>query len=124
MSGMSPIIRGSIKQLIQELNMRKAKEKVAHSKFFPEDNQFVNLQGNYWDHDNWEVNVTVSGGARDHVYFWVTDYDKNADAFLNELATAVSKAQDAIAKYRGRAKVESAAVKDTKAAKITPKKKK
>ena len=123
MSGLS-IVRGSIKQLIQEMNMRKAKEKVAHSKFFPEDNQFVNLQGNYWEHDNWEVNVTVSGGARDYVYLWVTDYDKNADAFLNELATAVSKAQDAIAKYRSRAKVEAAAAKDTKAAKIAPKKKK
>jgi hypothetical protein len=123
MSEISPI-RGSLKQLIQELNMRKSKEKVAHSKFFPEDNQFVNLQGNYWDHDNWEVNVTVSGGARDYVYLWVTDYDKNADAFLNELATAVSKAQDAIAKYRARAKVESTAAKDTKAAKIAPKKKK
>ena len=121
---MSPIIRGSIKQLIQELNMRKAKEKVAHSKFFPEDNQFVNLQGNYWDHDNWEVNVTINGGSRDQVYFWVTDYDKNADAFLNELATAVSKAQVAIAKFRNRAKVEATAAKDTKAAKITPKKKK
>jgi hypothetical protein len=123
MSETSPI-RGTIKQLIQELNMRKAKEKVAHSKFFPEDNQFVNLQGNYWDHDNWEVNVTVSGGARDYVYLWVTDYDKNADAFLNELATAVSKAQDAIAKFRNRAKVEATAAKDTKAAKISPKKKK
>ena len=104
--------------------MRKSKEKVAHSKFFPDDNQFVNLQGNYWDHDNWEVNVTVGGGSRDHFYLWVTDYDKNADAFLNELATAVSKAQDAIAKYRARAKVESTAAKDTKATKIAPKKKK
>jgi hypothetical protein len=120
---MSPI-RGSLKQLIQELNMRKAKEKVAHSKFFPEDNQFVNLQGNYWDHDNWEVNVTVNSGARDSFYVWVTDYDKNADAFLNELATAVSKAQDAIAKFRNRAKVETTAAKDTKAAKVAPKKKK
>ena len=120
---MSPI-RGSLKQLIQELNMRKSKEKVAHSKFFPDDNQFVNLQGNYWDHDNWEVNVTVGGGSRDHLYLWVTDYDKNADAFLNELATAVSKAQDAIAKFKARAKVEAAAAKDTKAAKIAPKKKK
>jgi hypothetical protein len=124
MSGMSPIIRGSIKQLIQELNMRKAKEKVAHSKFFPEESQFVNLQGNYWDHDNWEVNVTINGGSRDQVYLWVTDYDKNADAFLNELATAVSKAQDAIAKFRARAKVEAAAAKPIKAAKIAPKKKK
>jgi hypothetical protein len=123
MSEMSPI-RGSLKQLIQELNMRKAKEKVAHSKFFPEDNQFVNLQGNYWDHDNWEVNVTVNSGARDSFYVWVTDYDKNADAFLNELATAVSKAQDAIAKFRNRAKVETTAAKDTKAAKVAPKKKK
>jgi hypothetical protein len=123
MMEMSPI-RGSLKQLIQELNMRKSKEKVAHSKFFPDDNQFVNLQGNYWDHDNWEVNVTVGGGSRDHFYLWVTDYDKNADAFLNELATAVSKAQDAIAKYRARAKVEATAAKDTKAAKIAPKKKK
>jgi hypothetical protein len=123
MSGLSPI-RGSIKKLIQELNMRKAKEKVAHSKFFPEDNQFVNLQGNYWDHDNWEVNVTVNSGARDSFYVWVTDYDKNADAFLNELATAVSKAQDAIAKFRNRAKVETTAAKDTKAAKVAPKKKK
>lgn len=123
MSEISPI-RASLKDLIKELNMRKSKEKVAHSKFFPEDNQFVNLQGNYWDHDNWEVNVTVSGGARDYVYLWVTDYDKNADAFLNELATAVSKAQDAIAKYRARAKVEAAAAKPIKAAKIAPKKKK
>jgi hypothetical protein len=123
MSGLS-IVRGSIKKLIQEMNMRKAKEKVAHSKFFPEDNQFVNLQGNYWDHDNWEVNVTVSGGARDYVYLWVTDYDKNADAFLNELATAVSKAQDAIAKYKARSKVEAAAAKVAKPAKIAPKKKK
>jgi hypothetical protein len=123
MSGLS-IVRGSIKKLIQELNMRKAKEKVAHSKFFPEDSQFVNLQGNYWEHDNWEVNVTVSGGARDYVYLWVTDYDKNADAFLNELATAVSKAQDAIAKFKARSKVEAAAAKDTKPAKIAPKKKK
>ena len=123
MSGLSTV-RGSIKQLIQELNMRKAKEKVAHSKFFPEDNQFVNLQGNYWDHDNWEVNVTVNSGSRDSFYVWVTDYDKNADAFLNELATAVSKAQDAIAKYKARSKVEAAAAKDTKAAKIAPKKKK
>jgi hypothetical protein len=124
MSGLSTV-RGSIKQLIQELQMRKAKEKVAHSKFFPEDNQFVNLQGNYWDHDNWEVNVTVNGGSRDYFYVWVTDYDKNADAFLNELATAVSKAQDAIAKYRARAKVESAAAKIVlKPAKATPKKKK
>ena len=104
--------------------MRKSKEKVAHSKFFPDDNQFVNLQGNYWDHDNWEVNVTVGGGSREQVYLWVTDYDKNADAFLNELATAVSKAQVAIAKFRNRAKVEATAAKDTKAAKITPKKKK
>lgn len=123
MSEMSPI-KGSLKNIIKELQMRKSKEKVAHSKFFPEDNQFVNLQGNYWDHDNWEVNVTVSGGARDYVYLWVTDYDKNADAFLNELATAVSKAQVAIAKFRNRAKVEATAAKDTKAAKITPKKKK
>jgi hypothetical protein len=123
MSEISPI-RGSLKQLIQELNMRKAKEKVAHSKFFPEDNQFVNLQGNYWDHDNWEVNVTVNSGSRDSFYVWVTDYDKNADAFLNELATAVSKAQDAIAKYRSRAKVESEAAKVAKPAKATPKKKK
>lgn len=120
---MSPI-RGSLKQLIQELNMRKAKEKVAFSKFFPEDNQFVNLQGNYWDHDNWEVNVTINGGSRDQVYFWITDYDKNADAFLNELATAVSKAQDAIAKFKARAKVEAAAAKPIKAAKVAPKKKK
>ena len=120
---LSPI-RGSLKQLIQELNMRKSKEKVSFNKFFPEDNQFVNLQGNYWDHDNWEVNVTVSGGARDYVYLWVTDYDKNADAFLNELATAVSKAQDAIAKYRARSKVEATAAKPVKAAKIAPKKKK
>ena len=123
MSELSPI-RGSLKNIIKELQMRKSKEKVAHSKFFPEDNQFVNLQGNYWDHDNWEVNVTVSGGARDYVYLWVTDYDKNADAFLNELATAVSKAQVAIAKFRNRAKVEATAAKDTKAAKIAPKKKK
>ena len=123
MSEISPI-RASLKDLIKELNMRKSKEKVAHSKFFPDDNQFVNLQGNYWDHDNWEVNVTVSGGARDYVYLWVTDYDKNADAFLNELATAVSKAQDAIAKYRARAKVESVAAKVAKPAKVTPKKKK
>jgi hypothetical protein len=120
---MSPI-RGSLKQLIQELNMRKAKEKVSFSKFFPEDNQFVNLQGNYWDHDNWEVNVTINGGSRDQVYFWVTDYDKNADAFLNEIAAAVSKAQFAIAKFRERAKEETAAAKVTKPAKATPKKKK
>jgi len=124
MSGMSPIIRGSIKQLIQELNMRKAKEKVAHSKFFPEENQFVNLQGNYWEHDNWEVNLNISTGGRDHLYLWITDYDKNADAFLNELATSISKAQDAIAKYKARAKVESAAAKADKPAKATPKKKK
>ena len=104
--------------------MRKSKEKVAHSKFFPEDNQFVNLQGNYWDHDNWEVNVTVGGGSREQVYLWVTDYDKNADAFLNELATAVSKAQVAIAKFRDRAKVEAATAKPVKPAKATPKKKK
>jgi hypothetical protein len=123
MSGLSTV-RTSIRQLIQELNMRKSKEKVSHSKFFPEDNQFVNLQGNYWDHDNWEVNVTVSGGARDYVYLWVTDYDKNADAFLNELATAVSKAQDAIAKFKARAKVEAEAAKPIKPAKIAPKKKK
>jgi hypothetical protein len=120
---MSPI-RTSLKSLIKELQMRKSKEKVAHSKFFPEDNQFVNLQGNYWDHDNWEVNVTINGGSRDQVYFWVTDYDKNADAFLNELGTAVSKAQDAIAKYRARAKVETAAAKVVKPAKATAKKKK
>ena len=118
------IIRTSLKDLIKELQMRKSKEKVAHSKFFPEDNQFVNLQGNYWDHDNWEVNVTIGGGSREQVYLWVTDYDKNADAFLNELATAVSKAQVAITKFRNRAKVETTAAKDTKAAKITPKKKK
>jgi hypothetical protein len=123
MSELSPI-KGSLKQIIKELQMRKAKEKVAHSKFFPEDNQFINLQGNYWDHDNWEVNVTVNGGSRDYFYLWVTDYDKNADAFLNELATAVSKAQDAIAKYRSRAKVEAAAAKVAKPAKATPKKKK
>lgn len=123
MSVISPI-RTSLKQLMKEIEMRKAKEKVAHSKFFPEDNQFVNLQGNYWDHDNWEVNVTVSGGARDYVYLWVTDYDKNADAFLNELSTAVNKAQVAIAKFRERAKVEAAAAKPIKAAKIAPKKKK
>lgn len=104
--------------------MQKAKEKAAHSKFFPEDNQFVNLQGNYWNHDNWEVNVTVSSGTRDHFYLWVTDYDKNADAFLNELATAVSKAQAAIAKFRARAKIEAAAAKPIKTAKIAPKKKK
>lgn len=120
---MSPI-RTSLKDLIKELNMRKSKEKVAFSKFFPEDNQFVNLQGNYWDHDNWEVNVTINGGSRDQVYFWVTDYDKNADAFLNEIATAVAKAQEAIAKFRNRAKVEAAAAKPVKAAKIAPKKKK
>jgi|688.fasta_scaffold1008040_2 hypothetical protein len=123
MSEMSPI-RGSLKNIIKELQMRKSKEKAAHSKFFPEDNQFVNLQGNYWDHDNWEVNVTIGGGSREQVYLWVTDYDKNADAFLNEIATAVSKAQDAVAKFRNRAKVEATAAKDTKAAKIAPKKKK
>jgi hypothetical protein len=114
-------IRTNFKQLIQELNMRKAKEKVAHTKFFPEDNQFVNLQGNYWDHDNWEVNVTINSGSRESVYLWVTEYDKHADAFLNELATAVTKAQDAIAKFKARAKVEGDA---TKPAKVTPKKKK
>jgi hypothetical protein len=123
MSEISPI-RASLKNIIKELNMRKSKEKVAHSKFFPEDNQFVNLQGNYWDHDNWEVNVTIGGGSREQVYLWVTDYDKNADAFLNELAAAVSKAQDAIVKFRNRAKVETAAAKVAKPAKITPKKKK
>jgi hypothetical protein len=123
MSELSPI-RGSLKNIIKELQMRKSKEKVAHSKFFPEDNQFVNLQGNYWDHDNWEVNVTVGGGSREQVYLWVTDYDKNADAFLNEIATAVAKAQDAVAKFRNRAKVETAAAKVAKPAKVTPKKKK
>jgi hypothetical protein len=120
MSEISPI-RTNLKDLIKELQMRKAKEKVAFSKFFPEESQFVNLQGNYWDHDNWEVNVTINGGSRDQVYFWVTEYDKNADAFLNEIAIAVAKAQDAVAKFRNRAKVESAAVKPAKA---TPKKKK
>jgi len=123
MSGLS-IVRGSIKKLIQELNMRKAKEKVAHSKFFPEDSQFVNLQGNYWEHDNWEVNLNISTGSRDHLYLWITDYDKNADAFLNELATAVAKAQTAIAKFKARSKVEAEAAKPIKAAKIAPKKKK
>lgn len=123
MSEMSPI-RGSLKNIIKELQMRKSKEKVSHSKFFPEDNQFVNLQGNYWDHDNWEVNVTIGGGSREQVYLWVTDYDKNADAFLNELATAVSKAQAAITKFKARAKVETATAKAAKPAKIAPKKKK
>jgi hypothetical protein len=123
MSEISPI-RGTLKNIIKELQMRKSKEKVSFSKFFPEESQFVNLQGNYWDHDNWEVNVTINGGSRDQVYFWVTDYDKNADAFLNELAVAVSKAQDAVAKFRNRAKVETAAAKVTKPAKIVPKKKK
>jgi len=123
MSTVSPI-RTSLKQLMKEIEMRKAKEKVAFSKFFPEESQFVNLQGNYWDHDNWEVNVTINGGSRDQVYLWVTDYDKNADAFLNELAAAVSKAQFAIAKFRDRAKVEAAAAKSVKPAKATPKKKK
>lgn len=123
MSDISPI-RYSLKQLMKEIEMRKSKEKVAFSKFFPEDSQFVNLQGNYWDHDNWEVNLNVSTGSRDHLYLWITDYDKNADAFLNELATAVSKAQEAIAKFKARAKVDAAAAKDIKAAKIAPKKKK
>lgn len=123
MSGLSPIT-GSLRNILKELEMRKSKEKVAFSKFFPEDSQFVNLQGNYWDHDNWEVNLNVSTGSRDHLYLWITDYDKNADAFLNELATAVSKAQDAIAKFKARSKVEAAAAKPIKTAKIAPKKKK
>jgi hypothetical protein len=123
MSGLSTV-RTSIRQLIQELNMRKSKEKVAHSKFFPEDSQFVNLQGNYWDHDNWEVNLNVSTGSRDHLYLWITDYDKKADAFLNELATTVAKAQATIAKFKARAKVDAAAAKPIKPAKIAPKKKK
>lgn len=123
MSEISPI-RAHLKDLIKELQMRKSKEKVSFSKFFPEESQFVNLQGNYWDHDNWEVNVTINGGSRDQVYFWVTDYDKNGDAFLNEIAIAVAKAQDAVAKFRNRAKVETTAAKDTKVAKVAPKKKK
>jgi hypothetical protein len=123
MSEISPI-KTNLKDLIKELQMRKAKEKVSFSKFFPEESQFVNLQGNYWDHDNWEVNVTINGGSRDQVYFWVTEYDKNADAFLNEIAIAVSKAQDAIAKYRARAKVEAATAKPSKSVGIAPKKKK
>ena len=112
-------LAGSIRNLIKELkSMRKSKEKVAHSKFLPEENQFVNLQGNYWDKDNWEVNLTINGGSRDQVYLWVTDYDKGTNTFLDEVAKAVAKAQDAVAKFRDRAKAETAADK------IVPKKKK
>ena len=110
---------GSIRNLIKELKtMRKPKEKVSHSKFFPVENQFVNVQGNYWDKDNWEVNLTINGGSRDQVYVWVTDYDKEILGFLDELSVAVAKARAAVAKFRDRAKTEIAAEK------IAPKKKK
>ena len=104
--------------------MRKAKDQVSYSKFLPEDSKFVNLKGNYWEHDNWEVGITFTTNGYRTNNIWVTEYDPEEEKILNELAIAISKAQAAVTKFKARAKVEKAAAKDTKAAKIAPKKKK
>ena len=111
----------NIRQLLKELVMRKAKDQVSYSKFLPEDSKFVNVKGNYWEHDNWEVGITFSTNGYRTNNIWVTEYDPEEEKILNELATAISKAQTAIAKFKARAKVEKAAAKP---AKIAPKKKK
>ena len=111
----------SIRQLLKELTMRKAKDQVSYSKFLPEDSKFVNVKGNYWEHDNWEVGITFSTNGYRTNNIWVTEYDPEEEKILNELAIAISKAQVAITKFKARAKVEKAAAKPAKA---TPKKKK
>ena len=111
----------SIRQLLKELTMRKAKDQVSYSKFLPEDSKFVNVKGNYWEHDNWEVGITFTTNGYRTNNIWVTEYDPEEEKILNELAIAISKAQVAITKFKARAKVEKAAAKP---AKIAPKKKK
>lgn len=114
----------NIRQLLKELVMRKAKDQVTYSKFLPEDSKFVNVKGNYWEHDNWEVGITFTTNGYRTNNIWVTEYDPEEEKILNELATAISKAQAAITKFKARAKVESAAAKVAKPAKAAVKKKK
>ena len=74
---------------------KKVKNKVSFNKFFPTDNAFVNVDGQFKDAKDWWVDLTIQTGLKDVTQFWISDY-KTQDS-IKQLKIMIEAAEKAIA---------------------------
>ena len=76
-------------------DQKKVKDKVTFSKFFPTENSFVNVDGQFKDPKDWFVDLTIQTGLKDVTQFWVSDYKPQES--IKQLKTMIEAAEKAIA---------------------------
>jgi hypothetical protein len=86
-------------QSIKEYKMfgddKKVKDKINFNRFFPGENSFVNVEGNFKDAADWWVDLTLQTGLRESTQLWVSDF-KPADS-LKQLRALLEATEKAIA---------------------------
>jgi len=65
--------------------MEQTNKKIQFSKFFPEDNAFVNIKGEYKKPDDWQLNFVIQSDLRHSMEMWASDW--NYPVIMNQLIT-------------------------------------
>jgi hypothetical protein len=55
--------------------MSESAKTVTFSKFFPDDNAYVNLKGKFSHSDDWSINLSIQSGPRYSVDFWTSEWN-------------------------------------------------
>ncbi len=55
--------------------MNELSKVVNFSRFFPDDNAYVNTQGKFTKLDDWSVNLSIQSGPRHSAEFWAAEWN-------------------------------------------------
>ncbi len=55
--------------------MEPVNKKINFSKFFPDDNAFVNIKGEYKKSDDWQLNFVIQSDLRHSMEIWACDWN-------------------------------------------------
>jgi hypothetical protein len=86
-------------QQLKEITMlgdkTKAKDKISFTKFFPQDNAFVNVDGAFKDATDWWVDLTFQTGLKESTQLWISDFKPQEQ--IKQLRAMIDAAEKAIA---------------------------
>ena len=73
----------------------KAKDKINFTKFFPQDNAFVNVDGAFKDAQDWWIDLTFQTGLKESTQLWISDFKPQEQ--IKQLKAMIEAAEKAIA---------------------------
>jgi hypothetical protein len=89
----------TLQQSLKEYKMfgdnKKVKDKVNFNKFFPTNNAFVNVDGQFKDAKDWWVDVTLQTGIKEVTQLWISDFKPQES--IKQLKAYIEAAEKAIA---------------------------